>query len=133
MTADALIDALPDLLVVVRRDGVVLQCGGGHGVPELRPLRDVTGQRLEGVWSHPVAGLLRQLTRREITSRTTTEARFEDGGCAYEARASAHGPERALCVVRAAAAAAQDDALDATDERLRPQLDRRGFLRRFKE
>ncbi len=131
--ADALIEGLPDLVVVVRRDGVVLQWGGGHGVPDLRPSRDVTGQRLEGVWSRPVAGLLRQLTRRAIASRTTTEARFEDGGCAYEARASAHGPERALCVVRAAAAAAQDDALDATDERPRPQLDRRGFLRRFKE
>src|SRR5260221_11601994 len=130
MTVDALIDALPDLLVVVRRDGVVLQCGGGHGVPELRPLRDVTGQRLEGVWSHPVAGLLRQLTRRAITSRTTTEARFEDGGCAYEARASAHGPERALCVVRAAPAAAQDDAPDATEGPPRPHLARRGFLRR---
>ena len=131
--ADALIEGLPDLVVVVRRDGVVLQCGGGHGVPGLRPSRDITGQRLEGVWSRPVAGLLRQLTRRAIASRTTADARFEEGGCAYEARASAHGPERALCVVRAAAAGAQDDALDATDERPRPQLDRRGFLRRFKE
>jgi len=131
--ADALIEGLPDLVVVVRRDGVVLQWGGGHGVPDLRPSRDITGQRLEGVWPRPVAGLLRQLTRRAIASRTTAEARFEEGGCAYEARASAHGPERALCVVRAAAAGAQHDALDATDERPRPQLDRRGFLRRFKE
>ena len=131
--ADALIEGLPDLVVVVRRDGVVLQWGGGHGVPDLRPSRDITGQRLEGVWSRPVAGLLRQLTRRAIASRTTAEARFEEGGCSYEVRASAHGPERALCVVRAAAAGAQHDALDATDERPRPQLDRRGFLRRFKE
>src|ERR1700730_3163155 len=129
--ADALIEELPDLVVVVRRDGVVLQCGGGHGVPDLRPSRDVTGQRLEAGWSGAVADLLRQLTRRAIASRTTTEARFEDGGCAYEARASAHGPERALCIVRAAVAGAQDDALDATDERPRAQLDRRGVLRRF--
>jgi len=102
-------------------------------VPDLRPSRDITGQRLEGVWSRPVAGPPQQLTRRAIASRTTAEARFEEGGCAYEARASAHGPERALCVVRAAAAGAQHDALDATDEGPRPQLDRRGFLRRFKE
>jgi len=132
-TADALLEGLPDLVVVVRRDGVVLQCGGGHGVPDLRPSRDLAGQRLEAVWSRPVASLLRQLARRAITSRTMTEARFEDGGCAYEARASAHGPERAICVVRAAAAASPEDALDATDERPRPQLDRRGFLRRFKQ
>ena len=133
VTADALIEGLPDLVLLVRRDGVVLQWGGGHGVPNLRPSRERAGQRLEGIWSRPVAGLLRQLTRRAIASRTTAEARFEDGGCAYEARASAHGPERALCVVRAAAAASPEDALDATNERPRPQLDRRGFLRRFKE
>jgi len=39
--ADALIEGLPDLVVVVRRDGVVLQWGGGHGVPDLRPSRDI--------------------------------------------------------------------------------------------
>src|SRR3984893_10781612 len=132
-TVDVLIEGLPDLVVLVRRDGVVLQCGGGHGVPDLRPSRDCTGQRLEAVWSRPVAALLKQLTRRAIAVRATTEARFEDGGCAYEARASAHGPERAICVVRAAAAGTHDDALDSTGERPRAQLDRRGFLRRFKE
>jgi len=131
-TPDSLIEGLPDLVLLVRRDGVVLQCGGGHGVPDLRPSRDLTGQRLEAVWARPVAALLRQLARRAVASRATTEARFEEGGCAYEARASAHGPECAICVVRAAATA-PEDALDATDERPRPQLDRRGFLRRFKE
>jgi EAL domain-containing protein (putative c-di-GMP-specific phosphodiesterase class I)/GGDEF domain-containing protein len=132
-TVDALIEGLPDLVVLVRRDGVVLQCGGGHGVPDLRPSQDCTGQRLEAVWSRPVAALLKQLMRRAIAVRATTEARFEDGGCAYEARASAHGPERAICVVRAATAGTHDDALESTDERPRLQLDRRGFLRRFKE
>jgi EAL domain-containing protein (putative c-di-GMP-specific phosphodiesterase class I)/GGDEF domain-containing protein len=131
--ADALIEGLPDLVVLVRRDGVVLQCCGGHGVPDLRPSRDCTGERLEAVWSRSVAALLKQLTRRAIALRSTTEARFEDGACAYEARASAHGPERAICVVRAAAAASRDEALESTDERPRLQLDRRGFLRRFKE
>ena len=133
VTVDALIEGLPDLVVLVRRDGVVLQCGGGHGVPDLRPSRNCTGQRLEAVWSRPVAALLKQLTRRAIAVRATTEARFEDGGCAYEARASAYGPERAICVVRAAAAGTHDDALESSDERPRLQLDRRGFLRRFKE
>src|SRR5580704_7370345 len=133
LSMTALIEGLPDLVLLVRRDGVVLQCGGGQGVPDLRPSRDCTGQRLEAVWSRPVAALLKQLTRRAIAVRATTEARFEDGGCAYEARASAHGPERAICVVRAATAGTHDDALDSTDERPRLQLDRRGFLRRFKE
>ena len=79
-----------------------------------------------------MAQLLRQLTRKAITLRTTAQARFEEGGCAYEARVSAQGPERAICVLFAATVPTADD-LDSTDERPRPQLDRRGFLRRFKE
>src|ERR1700730_5662523 len=122
-TGGVLIEGLPDLGVLVRRDGVVLQCGGGHGVPDLRPSRDCTGQRLEAVWSRPVAALLKQLTRRAIAVRATTEARFEDGGCAYEARASAHGPARASCVVRAATAGTHDEALESTDESARLQPD----------
>src|SRR5947207_13036432 len=97
-TPDALIEGLPDLVLLVRRDGVVLQCGGGHGVPELRPSRGRTGQRLEAVWPRPVAALLRQLARRASASRASTEARFQEGGCAYEARASAHGPHCASAV-----------------------------------
>jgi EAL domain-containing protein (putative c-di-GMP-specific phosphodiesterase class I)/GGDEF domain-containing protein len=130
MAADVLINRLPDLVVLVRRDGIVMDCGGGHGVPGLRPAGDVTGQRLETVWSAPVAQVLKQLTRKAIALRTTVEARFEQSGCAYEVRVSAQGPERAICLLRAAVA---PDDVESTDERLRPQLDRRGFLRRFKE
>src|SRR5256714_7893197 len=125
-TPVALIEGLPDLVLLVRRDGVVLQCVGGHGVPDLRPSRDVASQRLEAVWSRPVAGLLRQLARRAIASRATTDARFEEGGCAYEARASAHGPGCAICVVRAAAAA-PGGAPDGPDEPPPPQPEPRGL------
>jgi diguanylate cyclase len=38
-----------------------------------------------------------------------------------------------LCIIRQELAVAPEDALDITGERPRPQLDRRGFLRRFKE
>jgi EAL domain-containing protein (putative c-di-GMP-specific phosphodiesterase class I)/GGDEF domain-containing protein len=132
MTTDALIKGLPDLLILIGRDGLVLDCGGGQAVPGLRPSGEATGKRLEALWSPSVAQLLRQLTRRAITSRTTAEARFDEDGCAYLARVSPQGPERAICVLRAAPAPARDD-LEGTDERPRPQLDRRGFLQRFKE
>src|SRR5207237_1209281 len=49
------------------------------------------------------------------------------------ARASARGPERALCIIRQAAATSRDDSLEGSDERPLPQLDGRGFLRRCKE
>src|SRR2546429_8151846 len=91
-TPDSLIEGLPDLVLLVRRDGVVLQCGGGHGVPDLRPSRDLTGQRLEAVWPRPVAALLRQLARPAGASRATPGTRFGGGGGAHAGAASAPRP-----------------------------------------
>ena len=133
MLSDALIDALPDLVVLVRRDSTVIASGGGNGVGRLKPAAEAGGQRFEAIWPAPVAQLMKQLTRKAITSRGCAEARFQDDGRAYEAQVSAQGPDRAVCVIRATRMAAQEDTLEATDERPRPQLDRRGFLRRFKE
>src|SRR5205085_941521 len=133
MSADALIEGLPDLVVLIRRDGLVLECGGGHGVPGLRRRLDAAGKRIESLWPAPVAEFLKLLMRRSLALRTTAEARLEHDGIAYEARASARGPERALCIIRQASASSRDDSLEGSDERPRPQLDRRGFLRRCKE
>jgi diguanylate cyclase len=132
MPGNTLTEALPDLLVLVRRDGVVLSHGGGHGVPALQPARDVCGEPVEGLWPEPLAALLRQLTRKVIAVRTTADARFQHEGRAYELRVSAQGPDRAICILRAASSDARDDGSD-TGERPRPHLDRRGFLRRFRE
>src|SRR4030088_3202682 len=133
MPADVLIEGLPDLVVLLRRDGIVVTHRGGHGVADLKLAGDAIGKPIDAVWSDSVAGLVRQLTRKAIALRTTTEARFQDRGRDYEARVSAQGPDRAICVIGAVLAGSQDGALEATDERPRPQLDRRGFLRRFKE
>ena len=133
MLSEPLIDALPDLVVLMRRDGTVIAAGGGAGVARLKPTRDAGGEHVETIWPAPVAELLKQLLRKAIASRGPAEARFEDEGRAYEVRVSAQGPDRAVAVIRATLVTAQEDSLDATDERPRPQLDRRGFLRRFKE
>jgi predicted signal transduction protein with EAL and GGDEF domain len=133
MLIDALIDSLPDLVVLVRRDGVILDHGGGHGLSGLKLNRESVGKRLDNVWPEAAAELVVRLARRAIALRSSTEARFQDSGRHYEARLIAQGPDRALCVIRQELAAAPEDALDVTGERPRPQLDRRGFLRRFKE
>jgi hypothetical protein len=130
--ADSLLEALPDLIVLVRREGTVMACGGGGGVGRLQ-CADAEGQHLESIWPAPVAELLKQLIRRALATRTPAEARFDDAGRGFEARVSAQGPERAICVIRPTLIAAQEDSLDLTGERPRPQLDRRGFLKRFKE
>ena len=132
MTTDALLKGLPDLVVLVARDGTVLDCGGGNAVPALRPPGDFIGKRLEDLWSSPVSRLLKQLTRKAIGLRATVQARFDEGGCAYEARVSAQGPERAICVLFACTDLARNN-IESSDERPSLRLDRRGFLRRFRE
>src|SRR5579862_5463528 len=127
-------EGMPDLVVLLRRDGVVLECGGGHAVGALRPPLECTGRHLQDVFAAPAAEFLRLLVRRALSAEgTTAEASFEEDGQSYEVRARAQGPERVLCVTRLAAVAARAAAPDSLDERPRPQLDRRGFLRRCQE
>lgn len=126
-----LVEALPDLALLVRRDGIVLAQGGGRDAAGLRPEADPAGKPLEASWPGPVAELLLQLTRKAIAQRTTVEARFCSGKIEFTAQASARGPDWAVCMIRPVAGAAED-GLD-TGAHPRPQLDRRGFLRRFKE
>ena len=131
--SDSLIRALPDLVIGVRRDGVVLAVNAGHAVGELKPAGDSIGKHLAEIWPETVADLVKQLTRKAISTRDTAEARFTDRGCDYEARATAQGPDRAICVIRPVIQDTFGDTVDATAERLAPQIDRRGFLKRFKE
>ena len=130
----SLIDALPDLAMLVRRDGIILSHLGGCAVAPIRPPTDAAGKRLGSVWPEPLAAVILRLVRRAIAQRTTMEISFKSADLNYEARASALGPDRVICVIRAALPnGAPDDALNSTGEALRPQLDRRGFLRRFQQ
>lgn len=130
--ADVLVEALPDLALLVRRDGIVLAQGGGRDTAALRPQSDPAGKPLEASWPAPVAALLLQLTRKAIAQRATVEARFSGGRVEYTAQASPRGPDWAVCLVRTSPNIAVEDASDS-GAHPRPQLDRRGFLRRFKE
>ena len=130
--SESLLEALPDLIVLVQREGVVMACAGGGGVGRLKPA-DPDGKQLEALWPAAIAELLKQLVRKAIATRAASEGRFEHEGRGFEVRVSAQGPQRALCVIRPMLVAAREDSLDLTDERPRPQLDRRGFLKRFKE
>lgn len=128
-----LIEALPDLVVLVRRDGILLTYAGGQGLPSLKPEAQSIGENCDTVWPQPVADVIKRLTLKAIGIRAAAEARFHHLGEDLEARVSAQGPDRALCVIRRVFAGAPDAALESTGERPRPQLDRRGFLRRFKD
>jgi EAL domain-containing protein (putative c-di-GMP-specific phosphodiesterase class I)/GGDEF domain-containing protein len=133
MMRPALIDALPDLAVLVRRDGVLLSYVGGRGVQPLCPASGCEGKSLESVWPAAVAELIKQLTRRAIAMREPSEAEFVDGELRYEARVSPQGPDRAICVIRSTLGEDCTDKSAPHDDTPATHLDRRGFLRRLKE
>ncbi|HXZ58759.1 MAG TPA: GGDEF domain-containing phosphodiesterase [Steroidobacteraceae bacterium] len=128
-SADSLIRALPDLVVGIRRDGVILALNGGHGVPQLHPGADSVGRALPQVWPEAIAQLLHALTRKALASRASAEARFAAHGSEFEVRVSAQGPQRVIAVIRAAHAAGAPES----DIPAAPRIERRGFLRRFKQ
>ena len=128
--AEILSEALPDLVVLVRRDGVLMGHLGGKAVIALVPSPHAAGERLESVWPEAAALGVKQAVRRCIAERKTVETQFHCGDVGYELRVFAQGPDRALCVIRAAATADETSAADGLG---RPQLDRRGFLSRFND
>ncbi len=129
MPARDLIDSLPDLVLLVKRDGTPVAHAGGRAVSELGRRGAGAGGDFVPSWSHSTAALLRQLARKAIADRAAVEARFRQSDKRYEIRVSPQSPDRALCVIRPALG----DGVDWTGEHRQLQLDRRGFLRRFKE
>ncbi|GAC1305784.1 MAG: hypothetical protein NVSMB10_10010 [Steroidobacteraceae bacterium] len=128
-----LLDSLPDLHLWVGRDGVIAAKGGGTGVA-LTPVAECIGLPLEAVWPKRPARLLNQLIRRAFAERNTCDAVLTEAGENYHVRVSVPGPTSAVCVIRTQSPAhASEDALASTGSLRRPQLDRRGFLRRFQE
>ncbi|HEU4619703.1 MAG TPA: EAL domain-containing protein [Gammaproteobacteria bacterium] len=133
MSTPELIDALPDLVLLVKRDGTLIAHAGGRAVPELAGRDPSRRGRFAPAWSESTAALIRQLARKTIADRAPVEARFRESGKQYDVRANPQGPSRAILAIRPALTGAHGDVGDATGEHRRMQLDRRGFLRRFKE
>lgn len=129
--AEILSEALPDLVVLVRRDGVVMGHVGGNGVGALVPPAGASGERLEMLWPESAATCVKQAVRRCIAERKAAETRFDSAEVRYELRAFPQGPDRALCVIRIAAPDAPADESTAAEPAGRPHFDRRGFLARF--
>ncbi|HET7924671.1 MAG TPA: EAL domain-containing protein [Rhodanobacteraceae bacterium] len=132
MLSRELFDGLPDLLLLLRRDGSPIAHAGGRGVVELGAVTSTGG--FEPTWSESTAVLVRRLARKAITNRAPVESRFREGEKQYEIRVHPQGPDRAICVIRPSLRdAGGESLLEQTGELRQLQLDHRGFLRRFKE
>jgi len=129
----ALIDLLPDLVFLMRRDGTIVAHVGGKAVPDLCSHGDESDSRLEQAWSPATSALIRRLLRRSIAGRIPVEARFHEQGRNYDIRVTPQGPNRAIGVVRAALADVPVDIEESPSEPRWLGLDRRGFLRRLND
>jgi EAL domain-containing protein (putative c-di-GMP-specific phosphodiesterase class I)/GGDEF domain-containing protein len=130
---DSLSDALPDLVVMVKRDGLILSHMGGRGVAALVLPQDAAGQRLDAIWPESLATCIKQTVRRAIALRATLDTPFTAADVRYEMRTTAQGPDRALCVIRAAGRDGLTDEAAGPDDLAQSRFDRRGFLRRFNQ
>ncbi len=128
-----LIDLLPDLVFLMRRDGTVVAHVGGQAVPDFRRDSLDAGDKVEQIWSPSTAALIKRLLRRSITSRGPVETRFQEQGRSYELRVSPQGPSRAIGVIRPVLSDSNPESDMSVDEPRWLGLDRRGFLRRLNE
>src|SRR5882757_448835 len=100
MATKDLLEALPDLILLLQRDGLVLGSYGGRGVPELKPATDPVGKRLEVAWPAPITELIRRLMREAIARQIATGASYQGAGREYDIRVTAHGSSCAVCTIR---------------------------------
>jgi predicted signal transduction protein with EAL and GGDEF domain len=129
MSADSLIQALPDLVAFVRRNGVITRHVGGRGLPGIAASGSLEGRRLDDVWGEEAAELLGRMVRRALATREPVEGRFVDGTRQYAAHVDPKSPDRVLCVIRALGAAdrrSSDSGFDAC-------IERRDFVTRFQQ
>lgn len=129
---DVLADALPYLVLLVRRDGILVTHFGGRGVDWLRPEQSSDGKRVDSVWPPEVADLIQKLARRAISVRGTLDAELGDGERRCELQVTAQSPDRAICIIRASTNVVPEDSGSPSASIVKPYFDRRGFFRRFK-
>lgn len=132
MADDSFIQELPELILLVRRDGTLLQVTGGRGVPALQALGSWQQDSFAPVWPDRVSAQIAQLARRAINDRGTADSRFELDGRWFSVRALAMGRDRCACVIHPESEAAAVDRR-AQQEATPAGLDRRGFLRRLRD
>jgi EAL domain-containing protein (putative c-di-GMP-specific phosphodiesterase class I) len=135
--AVSLIDTLPDLVVMVRRDGVILEHAGGQALSRLQLTAATVGARIDAVWPAALAAPVRQLIRRAMSVRTWVEARVRDQELAFEVRVGAQGPDRVLCLIRLIGdtSSTDPDLPERSPEEAEDRLpfEQRDFVQRFRD
>ena len=98
---DALARSLPDLAMIVRRDGVILSCVGGNAVRGLNPGdAELPGRSIGDLWPESIATHVLQTARRILKTRKPAQQRYQEGDLNLEMRFQVQGFDRVLVVCR---------------------------------
>lgn len=97
---EALARSMPDLALIVRRDGVILSCVGGHAVRGLDEEERLPGRSLDSVWPEGIATHALQTVRRILKTRKPAQQRYQEGDVKLELRYQVQGFDRVLIVCR---------------------------------
>ncbi len=98
---EAIARSLPDLALIVRRDGVILSCVGGHAVRGLNASEEeIPGRSISSLWPESMAAHVLQTVRRILKTRKPAQQRYQDGDVKLEMRFQVQGFDRVLVVCR---------------------------------
>ena len=103
----AILEALPDLNLVVRSDGMIVGNVGGRHLGIADEPGELIGSSLREVWTEDIASHLNLLVRRTLRTRAPVERRYTYRGRSYEVRVQPQGVDRVLMVLRDASKSTQ--------------------------
>jgi len=113
---DVLLQSLPDLVLLVRRDGVIVdKCGGGD-IEATRGREDLQGSSLQDTWPSDIADHLLNLVRKALKARGCVVGRYRHDGRIYDVRTQPVGIDRAMLMVRAPWSATGETASAGTPQ-----------------
>jgi EAL domain-containing protein (putative c-di-GMP-specific phosphodiesterase class I)/GGDEF domain-containing protein len=100
--------SLPDLALIIRRDGIVLSCVGGNAVrmnvggDALRSNheQEIPGSHVNTLWPESIASHVLQVVRRILKTRKPAQQRYQEGDLSLEMRFQVQGFDRVLVVCR---------------------------------
>ena len=96
---EAIARSLPDLALIVRRDGIILSCVGGNAVRGLNT-EEIPGHPVQDLWPESVASHVLQTVRRILKTRKPAQQRYQEGDLNLEMRFQVQGFDRVLVVCR---------------------------------
>src|SRR5688572_24130677 len=98
---EAIARSLPDLALIVRRDGVILSCVGGNAVRGLNSgEEEIPGRAITDLWPESIATHVLQTVRRILKTRKPAQQRYQEGELNLEMRFQVQGFDRVLVVCR---------------------------------